>query len=206
MTMDKPDSPKPADALASAPARPKRSYRAFKIAASWVLALVVALTLQRFVFQSYQVFGHSMEPTLSEGDYLIISKLGVTWADISHGHYVPHRGDIIVLNSPLDGTRLVKRVIGLPGERVVVSGGTVTVYNSDRPEGFDPYQSLSLPPVYASGQLTMVIPNNDIFVVGDNREAGNSLDSRNDLGPVPVSDIIGKLVLRLWPPSRIDAF
>lgn len=204
--MEKETAPSPHAAVKKPTLNKRQSYKILKIGASWLLALIVALMLQRFVFQSYQVFGHSMEPTLDQGDYLVISKVGVTLAAIHHGHYVPHRGDIIVLNSPLDQTRLVKRVIGLPGERVVVSGGQVMVFNRDHPSGFDPYQTLHLSPVYASGEITEIVPSDSVFVVGDNRVGGNSLDSRNDLGPVPLNDIIGRLVLRLWPPSKITNF
>lgn len=180
--------------------------RTLRILGSWLLALAVALVLQRFVFQSYQVFGHSMEPTLSEGDYLVISKLSSSWAQLSHGDYLPARGDIVVVDSPLDKTRLVKRVIGLPGERVTVSGGQVKVFSQAQPAGFDPYENLNLPSKYTAGQISAVVPESHVFVVGDNREAGASLDSRNDLGPIPTKNIIGKLIIRLWPPAKIQSF
>src|SRR5688572_19771117 len=106
----------------------QRRIRTLKILGSWLLALLVALTLQRFVFQSYQVFGQSMEPTLSEGDYLIISKVGPTWADLRSSYYVPERGDIVVVNNSLEDNRLIKRVIGLPGERVTVNSGQIKVF------------------------------------------------------------------------------
>lgn len=92
-----------------------RSWQVLKVVGTWLLALLVAFGIQRYAFQSYQVFGQSMEPTLSEGDYLIISKLGATFAKVKHDDYVPARGDIVVLDSSLSGTRLIKRVIGLPG-------------------------------------------------------------------------------------------
>ncbi|MBI3984199.1 signal peptidase I [Candidatus Microgenomates bacterium] len=201
--IEPPFTPSPQPSL-RASQRP--SLRVFKIVLSWLAALLVALALQRFVFQSYQVFGHSMEPTLSEGDYLIISKIGPTWADLRRDNYYPDRGDIVVINSPLDDTRLIKRVIGLPGERITVANGQVRVYNQAQPTGFDPYAALGLGSKYTSGQLTIVVPADHAFVVGDNREAGGSLDSRNDLGPVALDDIIGKLVVRLWPVSKIDSF
>lgn len=185
---------------------PSKRRRALKILGSWLLALLIALFLQRFIFQSYQVFGHSMEPTLSEGDYLIISKLSTSWADIARSNYRPARGTIVVVESPLDQTRLIKRVIGLPGERVTVSNGEVKVFNQERPNGFDPYSNLNLAERYTSGQVTASVPDGYVFVVGDNREPGASLDSRNDLGPIPIDNIIGKLVLRLWPPTKIQSF
>jgi signal peptidase I len=179
--------------------RNSRGWKFFKIAASWLLALVIAIAIQRYAFQSYQVFGQSMEPTLHEGDYLVISKLGASLAKFGNNNYIPKRGDIIVIDSSLTGTRLIKRVIGLPGERVTVSGGSVTIYNKEHPDGFNPYEALNLPERFTDGQLTTEVPAGNVFVIGDNRQAGNSLDSRNELGPVPAEHIIGQLAVRLWP-------
>lgn len=180
--------------------------RYLKIALGWGLALLVALALQRYAFKSYEVFGQSMQPTLNEGDYLIISKLPSTLAGVRRQDYLPHRGEIVVLESPLDDTRLIKRVIGLPGERISVANGTIRVYNTEHPRGFDPYAQLNLPSVYASGQISVIVPEHNIFVVGDNRASGGSLDSRNELGTVPSKNIVGKVVVRLWPLSKISNF
>ncbi len=176
-----------------------RAWQFIKIAGSWGLALLIAFGIQRYGFQSYQVFGQSMEPTLHEGDYLVISKLAPTFARLKRGQYVPTRGDIVVIDSGLTGTRLIKRVIGLPGERISVANGSVTIYNNENPNGFDPYEKLGLPGRFAAGQLTSVVPEGNAFVIGDNRQAGASLDSRNELGPVPTDHIIGRLAWRLWP-------
>ena len=188
-----------------APSR-ARQWQLLKLLGSWLLALLVALLLARYAFQSYQVFGQSMEPALQEGDYLIISKLGATWADFRHQDYIPKRGDIVVVDSTLNGTRLIKRVIALPGERITVSGGEVSVYNDEHPNGFDPYEVLGLEPRFTSGQLTELVPQDHVFVIGDNRQAGGSLDSRNELGPIPTDNIVGHLVLRLYPFSDITRF
>lgn len=175
-----------------------------KLILTWVIAISLAFSLHHFVFQSFQVFGASMEPTLHQGDYLIISKVGPSWADLRGKNYVPDRGDIVVVDT--GGVRLIKRVIGLPGETVVVTDGEVKIYTAENPEGFDPYQTLNLPPVYASGDLRVDIPSGEVFVIGDNRQDGNSLDSRNQLGTVPTEDIIGSLVFRLWPPRNAEIF
>ncbi len=196
------------DAPAAPPLKDKGTKRRqiIRIVLSWALAIIVVLLLQRYVFQSYQVFGHSMEPTLSEGDYLVISKLGVSWGHLLGKDSVPKRGEIIVLKSPLDGTRLIKRVIGLPGERMEVANGKVKVFNQEHINGFDPYQELGIPPRNTSGQISEVIPQGYIFVIGDNREAGGSFDSRSELGPIPLKDIIGHLVLRLYPLSKVHTY
>jgi signal peptidase I len=97
-----------------------------------LVALVVALGLIAFVFQSYQVDGPSMETTLQNQDRLIVWKLPRTWSRITHHQYVPKRGDVVVfVESGLEqygqgsSKQLIKRVIGLPGDRVVVNGGVV---------------------------------------------------------------------------------
>lgn len=182
----------------------KRDFAFLKLVVAWVIAISIAFGLQRFAFQPYQVFGQSMKPTLSEGDYLIISKVGVSWADLRNQSYIPERGDIIVVNN--GNTRLIKRVIGLPGERIEVSDGRLTIYNPEKPTGFNPYESLGLPEVVISGDITVVVPDDEIFVVGDNRENGNSLDSRNNLGTLPTDDVIGTLILRLWPVEELETF
>lgn len=146
-----------------------------------------------------------MEPTLQEGNYLIISKLGSLWSDLRGQEYIPERGDIIVLNSP-SGIRLVKRVIGMPGEFVDVRNGEITIYNDEYQQGFDPYEALNLPTVFTEGEVSVEVPEGHIFVVGDNRLPGGSSDSRNDLGPVSGDEVIGKLILRLWPLNEIDRF
>lgn len=183
-----------------------RSWKFAKLLASWLVAVILATLMARFAFQSYQVFGQSMEPTLHEGDYLIISKLGATFANLRNQDYLPKRGDIVVVDSTLNGTRLIKRVIGLPGERITVSGGEITIYNDKEPNGFAPYEKLGIEPNYAAGQLTTVVPEHHVFLVGDNLQAGGSLDSRNELGSVPTKNIIGQLVLRLYPFSDINKF
>ena len=201
------NTPAPTPVQHSPNPQPKtRSWQFAKLLASWLIAVILAVLMARFAFQSYQVFGQSMEPALHEGDYLIISKLGATFASLRGQDYIPNRGDIVVVDSTLNGTRLIKRVIGLPGERITVSGGEITVYNDKEPNGFDPYEKLGIEPDYASGQLTTVVPDHHVFLVGDNRQAGGSLDSRNELGPVPTENIIGQLILRLYPFSDINKF
>lgn len=175
-------------------------------------ALMTALFIIAFVFRSYQVDGPSMESTLQNKDKLIIWKVPRTWARITGHDYIPARGDIIVFNETglsnyhqADQKQLIKRVIGLPGEKVRVDGGKVTIYNSDYPKGFQPDASLAygknIP--YTSGNIDYTLGDHELFVCGDNR--GDSLDSRN-FGPIDASQIVGKLVLRVFPVSQAKAF
>ncbi|HTB49244.1 MAG TPA: signal peptidase I, partial [Verrucomicrobiae bacterium] len=115
----------------------------------FVAAIMVALLIISFVFRSYQVDGPSMENTLQNADKLIIWKVPRTWADITGHAYIPNRGDIIVFNETglsqfgqPNSKQLIKRVIGLPGDRVVVKNGIYTIYNKSHPNGFDPDHTL----------------------------------------------------------------
>lgn len=164
-------------------------------------ALVFALFLNQFVFQSYEVDGSSMEPTLQNGDRLIVWKLPRSWSMVTGNPYLPSRGDVVVFHKP-DGSdeQLIKRVIGLPGERVVVNNEKITVFNSEFPNGFNPDDALygkKLEPTY--GNADVIVGENEIFVSGDNRVPGASLDSRSSLGNVPLTNIVGKLAVRIYP-------
>jgi signal peptidase I len=172
-------------------------------------ALIIALLLNTFVIQSYQVDGQSMETTLQNGDRLIVNKIPRTFSRIDGHQYVPKRGDIIIFNQQgLPGfagqKQLIKRVIGLPGDHVVVSGGQITIYNAQHPEGFDPDTSGD----YRISQPTNipydgVLSKDELFVCGDNR--GNSEDSRI-FGPIKTNQIVAKLVLRILPLGKTQSF
>jgi len=166
-----------------------------------LVAFILVQIINMFFFQSYKVFGSSMVPTLHDGDRLIISKVGKTTSRVKSQKYQPKRGDIIVFIDPQQkDLQLIKRVIGLPGERVVVLDGKLTVYNAQNPSGFNPDNAeygKDLP--RSSGENDVRVPENQIFVSGDNRAGSNSLDSRNELGTVPEENIIGTLKVRLWP-------
>jgi signal peptidase I len=177
-----------------------------------LIAPVVALLLTAFVFQSYQVDGPSMETTLFNNDRLLVWKVPKTIARVTGRHYIPHRGDVIIfVENQLTsygqdpGKQLIKRVIALPGERLVVKDNKITVYNKEHPNGFQPDKTQPYGTVIkqTSGDIDITVPNNDVFVMGDNRP--NSLDSRA-FGPVDSKDIVGKLVLRVWPAGEMKSF
>ena len=167
-----------------------------------------------FVFRSYQVDGPSMENTLQNSDKLIIWKVPRTWSDITGHAYIPNRGDIVVFTESglsqfgqTNTKQLIKRVIGLPGDRVVVSNGVYTIYNKAHPNGFDPdktlayFKNVTIP--VTSGNVNVTLGPNQLFVSGDNRP--DSLDSRA-FGPITTNQIVGKLVLRVFPLNEAKAF
>ncbi|MEK7472018.1 MAG: signal peptidase I [Patescibacteria group bacterium] len=171
-------------------------------------ALLFAIFINQFIFQSYEVDGSSMEPSLQHKDRLIIWKLPRTWARITKNDYSPARGDVVVFHKP-DGSeeQLIKRVIGLPGDRVVVSDGTITVFNKSDPDGFQPDDApygKNLPET--AGNVDVSVGEGEIFVSGDNRIPGASLDSRSSLGNIDLGLVVGKLVLRLFPFQSFETF
>lgn len=177
-----------------------------------LIAPVIAVFLTVFVFQSYQVDGESMETTLYHNDRLVVWKLPKTWSRITGHNYVPNRGDVVVFTEPAlsqfgqdPGKQLIKRVVGLPGERVVVKNDILTVYNQEFPGGFQPDQTLPYGDVIKTTPIDgeWQVGEGQIFVVGDNR--GNSLDSRT-FGPIGTKNIVGKLVIRVLPLEDIKKF
>lgn len=181
--------------------KPKKEGGVVSFIATLLVAFLLVQVINMFFFQSYKVFGSSMFPTLHNSDRLIISKVGKTKARLSGKDFTPARGTIIVFVDPQNpDLQLIKRVIGLPGERVVVKDGSLTVYNNEHPNGFNPDDApygKDLPK--SSGENDVTVPANSLFVSGDNRAGSNSLDSRNELGTVPEHLIIGTLKVRIFP-------
>jgi len=179
-----------------------------------VVALVLAFLITTLVFRTYSVDGPSMEPTLQNGNKIIVWELPRTWASITGHQWVPKRGDIVIFNESnlakcgQDTTRqLVKRVIGLPGNKVVIKSGHVYVYSKNHPNGFRPDQTLG----YDKGDFiqpttpneTIQLNNHQLFVLGDNRPV--SCDSRI-FGPINTNQLVGQLVARILPLSEAKLF
>lgn len=188
-------------------------HSALSTIAILVAAPLIAITLTSFVFQSYEVDGPSMNNTLQNHDRLIVWKVPRTIAKITGGHFVPNRGDVIVfvrhglyeLGSDQE-RQLIKRVIGVPGDRVVVADNKITVYNKDSPGGFNPDERQDFSPNIispTSGNVDITVGENEVFVNGDNRV--NSLDSRV-FGTVQSSDIVGRMVLRIFPIGNFKSY
>lgn len=194
-----------------------KSSNGWRGALSTILILLaapaIALLLTTYVFQSYEVDGPSMETTLQHQDRLIVWKLPRTIARINGNTYIPHRNDIIIFIKrgvyESGGTKekqLIKRVIGLPGDRVVVSDGKMTVYNKANPNGYNPDANQSFSAniaSFTSGNIDITVPEGEVFVSGDNRP--NSLDSRA-FGTVSSDDIVGRLTARIFPISKYKTF
>lgn len=162
----------------------------------WVKTIIVSLVLAFLIVQVIKptiVSGESMYPTLNDRDYLILNRMAYKFGDID-------RGDIIVFKSDLrqDNGKtkdLIKRVIAIPGDHLIIKDSKVYINGEVQNE---PY----IHNEYTSGDIDVVIPQNEVFVMGDNRE--NSRDSRSsDVGLVNEDDIIGEVMIRLLPLNKI---
>ncbi len=150
------------------------------VAAAFALALLV----QAFLVKPFTIHQVSMRPTLEEGDRVLLSR-------ITYHFREPARGDVVVFHSPINaGEDLVKRVVGTPGDRISVGDGRLYVNGVAQSE---PYL---LEPDFAGEFPETVIPDGEVFVMGDNRN--NSGDSRL-FGPIAQSSIIGTAFCVYWP-------
>lgn len=176
-----------------------------------VAVLVGAWLINLFLFRSFSVIGPSMEPTLHTNDRLIINRLPVSLSNIQGKPYVPERGQVIVFRNPsfrpgLADEFVVKRVIGLPSERVTVVGGIVKVYNDENPRGLEVDKLWTGPTSPTDDEVDKIVPSGELFVIGDHRQEGFSLDSRNGLGTVPFEDIVGPVAVRIYPFTGVRTF
>ena len=155
---------------------------------SYVLVIIIALIIKFFIFSPIKVNGTSMEPNLKDGDIMILNEIGYLLNGVN-------RFDIVVVNS--DGEKIIKRVIGLPGEKVEYRDNKLYINDEEVVETF---QHGDTDDFELSSLNLDTIPNDHYFVVGDNR--GNSKDSRI-IGVIHKSKIAGKTNLIIFPFSRI---
>ena len=160
----------------------------------YIIVAAVVFLIFIFVAGLQQVIGPSMNPTLTEGNVLIVNKLVYRLFDIE-------RNDIVVLSH--DEKYMVKRVVGLPGEHVEYKDNYVYVNGEKFKEGFIDLDNVHTNDFSISDWGYDVIPDDMYLVLGDNRE--NSMDSR-DYGLVSKKDIKGKAWLRIWPISEFKLF
>ena len=175
-----------AEPEASAKARTRRSPRWGLLAAAGLVLLVV-WPVRVFVAEPFAIPSESMAPTLRPGDRVLVEKL-------SYWLGSPARGDLVVFEAPGGGALAVKRIVGLPGDRVAIEDGVLAVNGRLRREPFVDYARMDS--VYFG---PVVVPPGDVFVLGDNR--ADSEDSRA-YGAVPRRALIGRVLTTLWPLIR----
>lgn len=157
------------------------------------IALAIVIPIRMFVAQPFVVSGDSMFPTFHNGEYLIVDELSY----IIKG---PHRGDVVIFRYPNDPSRFfIKRIIGMPNEKIIMKDGIVSITNAENPKGFtltEPYidEKFSSTDIYTTGP-------DEYFVMGDNRN--RSSDSRI-WGLLPRKLMVGRAFLRLLPINNID--
>ena len=165
-----------------------------------VVAVAVALLIQAVLVKPYRIPSASMEDTLLIGDRVLVDRVSWRFAQ-------PARGDIVVFHPPFDGPVLIKRIIGLPGDEMSLSGGFVYVNGRRLDEPYvrriDGRQEPSEP--FSNGlpwslQEPYKVPAGSYFVMGDNRT--DSGDSR-EFGPIKHEQFVGRAFAKYWPPGRI---
>jgi signal peptidase I len=178
------------------------------------LAFVIIVPIRVFLFQPFFVQGASMEPNFEDGQYLIINEFGYKETEARISSYdlfqvnsfrAIQRQKVIVFRYPLDQSKFfIKRVIGLPGEKIQIKNGSLTIFNQEHPNGFvlDEKTYLSMGTITA-GDVVISLGSDQYFVMGDNRMF--SSDSRA-WGPIKKSDIIGEVALRAWPLDKLSVF
>lgn len=157
------------------------------------IALFIVVPIRMWVAQPFVVNGASMDVTFADGEYLVVD-------EISYRFNEPERGDVLIFKYPQDPSKyFIKRLIGLPGETVIVKNDVVTIVNAEHPNGVVLKESYIHTPSFLT--RTMTLGADEYFVMGDNR--GVSSDSRV-WGPLPKNDVIGRPLVRLLPLSKID--
>lgn len=163
-----------------------------------IVSLAIIIPVRYFLIQPFYVKGASMEPNFLDQEYLIID-------EISYRFENPQRGDVVVFRYPGDPRQyFIKRIIGLPGEKVEIKENQVCIYNEKWPEGkvIDESDYLAIG-AKTPGNQSVRLKSDEYFILGDNR--ASSLDSRR-FGPIKEDLIIGKAWFRGWPVDRINIF
>jgi signal peptidase I len=153
-----------------------------------VAAFAIAMVVQFFIVKPFTIHQVSMQPTLLEGDRVLINRLTYHFRD-------PERGDVVVFDSPVDAREdLVKRIVAVPGDMVAIQSGVLYVNGKAQEEPYiteSPFDGADMPEVR--------LGSDEVFVMGDNRN--NSGDSRL-FGPIGVDSIIGDAFAIYWPIGR----
>ncbi|MCE7898317.1 MAG: signal peptidase I [bacterium] len=159
-----------------------------------VVSLAIFAVVYIFLFQPHQVDGKSMEPNFHNAEYILTDK-------ISYRISSPKRGDVIVFHSPQDsGTDFIKRIVGVPGDLVMVKDGHFYLNGTRLDEEYINDPGKVAPGRFLREGATAEVPNGQYLVMGDNRL--HSSDSR-EWGFVPRTNIVGRAFFRYWP---VDVF
>ena len=167
----------------------------WEIAQIVIIAALIVIPIRCFLFQPFLVKGASMEPNFHNNDYLIIDEISYRFQD-------PQRGEVVVFQAPQNPSlRYIKRIVGIPGERIDVTEGKIVIYQDNNEWTLNettylPASCQTFPKRYG----TIDLGEDEYFVLGDNRM--NSNDSRS-WGALPEEQIIGRVALRVLPVATL---
>jgi len=163
-----------------------------------VISLIIIVAVRTYVIQPFFVSGKSMEPNFHDGDYLIVD-------EISYRIDEPKRGDVIIFRYPKNTKEFfIKRIVGLPGEKVEIKNSRIIIYNNENQNGMILDENIYIPlSTETTGSYNTILKNDEYYVLGDNRNA--SADSRI-WGVLKENFIIGKAWIRAWPVGDFAMF
>lgn len=163
----------------------------------FVVAVAIIIPIRWFLFQPFVVTGDSMEPNYQNGNYLIVDEISYRVRD-------PQRGEVVVLRFPNDPSQFfIKRIVGLPGERVLVENGRIKVFNEVSPSGLALDEEYLPSNNITYGSIDRTLQPDEYFVLGDNRLS--SSDSRI-WGGLLRRYIVGRVYLRVFPVTEFEIF
>lgn len=178
-----------------------RAYNIFeRVVVFGAIAIVLVIVPSMYVGQIAHVDGESMMTSYQDNQTLFVNKLPVTLARINNTAYIPKRGDVVIAHPSYgastdtsSGEMIIKRAIGLPGDKIIIKNGMITVYNDEHPEGFSPETGTEWAEHIQrdsdlTSEISIQLAEDEVFVVGDNRPV--SIDSRYN-GPIKVNQIVG---------------
>lgn len=175
--------------------RPSKTKEIWEIAKVVIISLVLAFSIRYFIAQPFIVRGASMEPSFEDREYLVIDEATFYFRE-------PARGEVIVFRYPRDPRQFfIKRIIGLPEEKIEIKGGKIKIFNEENLKGFPLEESYLDPPGRATRpDLVFTLGKDEYFVLGDNRDF--SSDSRV-WGALDRKFITGRALFRAWPVDRL---
>lgn len=193
-----PQPPVEGDFLAT-PEEPKQSIGShiLEFFQTLVVFAAIAAAIYLFIAQPHRVSGLSMFPNFHNGDYIITDKLTYKLGE-------PKRGDIVVFKNPRnEGEDFIKRIMGLPQDKVEVRNGHIYINGSLLNEPYLKPDIITTPGSYLQEGQPKTVSEGHFLVMGDNR--GNSSDSR-EWGEITKAEIIGKVFVRYWPQDSIGLY
>lgn len=154
------------------------------------------IVIYLFILTPNQVKGASMEPSFQSGDYILTSRVTYKMRPF-------HRGDVVVFKAPKNpDIEYIKRIIGLPGDKIMIESGNVFVNDKLLQENYISAQTNLWETGFIKDGQVLNVPQDEIFVMGDNRP--RSSDSR-EFGPVTTDSVIGQVFFRYFPSNKVGS-